>query len=110
LLNKLCEKFGVDQSQIQQTSERIFNAYKKYQNSVAKQDQKILSLTMKFLLKDDKPLYFLKSEQPDPTIYVSYLPQFAAEMKEQGKGIVFIGQSFVMGLLGQPQSANLNMD
>ena len=35
---------------------------------------------MKYALKDDKNLYFGKSEAPDPTMYISYIPQFAQEL------------------------------
>jgi len=35
---------------------------------------------MKYLLKDDNKVFFVRSEQSDPTIYFSFLPQFAEEM------------------------------
>lgn len=44
----------------------------------------------------------MKSEQPDPTIYFSYLPQFAEEIQKREKGVVFVGDNFVVGLLGKP--------
>ena len=45
--------------------------------------------------------YFVKSDQSDPTLYISFLPQFAETFKEQGKGIAFIGDTFVVGLFGE---------
>jgi len=42
----------------------------------------------------------VKSEQESPTLYFSFLPQFAAKLKETGKGIIFLGDNFVLGLLG----------
>ena len=57
---------------------------------------------MKYLLKDDNKLFIVRSEYPDPTIYFSFLPQFAEEMQKKGKGVVFIGSDFVFGLLGDP--------
>ena len=53
-------------------------------------------------MKDDQPIHFVKSDQPDPTIYFSFLPQFAEEIQKKEKGIVFIGDNFVLGLLGKP--------
>lgn len=47
-------------------------------------------------------MHFVRSEQPDPTIYFSFLPQFAEEIQKREKGIVFIGDNFVVGLLGKP--------
>jgi len=29
---------------------------------------------MKYLLKDDNKVFYVRSEQPDPTIYFSFLP------------------------------------
>lgn len=49
----------------------------------------------------------MKSEQPDPTLYVSWLPQYAEEFKKQGKGIAFIGSSFIVGVFGDPSSIQL---
>ena len=66
-----------------------------------KQDQQILNLQVKSLLKDtENSRFYVKSEQPDPTLYISFLPQFCAEIKEKQKGIVFIGQNFIVGLCG----------
>jgi len=53
-------------------------------------------------LKDDSKTFFVKSDQPDPTIYFSFLPQFAEEIQKREKGIVFIGSNYVLGLLGNP--------
>jgi hypothetical protein len=36
------------------------------------------------------------------------LPQYADKIKELGKGIIFIGHSFVMGILGNEQLYNID--
>lgn len=74
IMQKICDTWGIDQSQILSTASRIFNDYKRLSNQTKKQDQQVLTLQMKYLLKDDKSLYFSQSEQPAPTIYFSYLP------------------------------------
>ena len=43
--------------------------------------------------------FFCRSEYDSPTLYASYLPQFAEEFKSKGKGIVFLGKNFVCGLI-----------
>jgi len=74
-----------------------------------KQDQQILSLQVKYLIKDNESkAFFVKSEQPDPTLYISFLPQFAEEFKTQGKGIAFVGSNFIVGLFGNPDSIKLD--
>jgi hypothetical protein len=53
-------------------------------------------------------VHFVKSEQNDPTIYFSFLPQFAEEIQKKEKGIIFIGDTFVVGLLGKPALADVS--
>lgn len=75
ILNNLCKTWGVDQNQIDTTANRFFNEYKRLGTLTKKQDQQILSLQVKFLLKDDSPApYYVKSEQADPTLYISFMP------------------------------------
>lgn len=52
----------------------------------------------------DTKFYFVRSEHDSPTLYFSFLPQFAQKLKEQGKGIIFCGDNFVLGLLGTNKS------
>lgn len=67
-----------------------------------------MELQVKSVLRDgQKKTFFCKSEQDSPTLYVSYLPQFAEEFKNSGKGIVFIGSNFVVGLFGNPETIQL---
>ncbi len=63
---------------------------------------------MKFLLKDEAKLYLIRSDQPNPTIYFSFLPQFAEELKAKEKSVLFLGSSFAFGILGNPASLNLD--
>ena len=103
VLQKLCDQWGVDLTQIVPTASRFFNDYKRLSGQAKKQDQQILGLQVKFALKDlDHPVHFVRSEQPDPTLYFSLLPQFAEELQKSGKGLVFVGDTFVLGLLGKP--------
>ena len=108
IMNTLCETWGVDQSQIEQTASRFFNEYKKLSAQTKKQDQQILNLQVKYLLKGDetKP-HYAKSEQDDPTLYISSLPQYAEDFKAKNRGIIFCGGSFCCGLLGNPTSIDV---
>lgn len=102
IMNSLCETWGVDQSQILPTANRFFNEYKRLSNVTKKQDQQILNLTVKYVLSsnDASKVYFVRSEQDSPTLYFSFLPQFAQQLKDQEKGIVFAGDNFILGLIG----------
>mmetsp|Transcript_3506 Transcript_3506/g.5264 ORF Transcript_3506/g.5264 Transcript_3506/m.5264 type:complete len:262 (-) Transcript_3506:30-815(-) len=108
IMNSLCDTWGVDQTQILPTANRFFNEYKKLSTVTKKQDQQILNLQVKFVLssQDDK-FFYVKSDQESPTLYFSFLPQFAQQLKETGKGIVFVGSNFVLGLVGDSEHGAL---
>jgi len=53
--------------------------------------------------------FFYKSDLDAPTQYISYLPQFAEQFKEKGKGVVFFGSSFVVGLMGDKEMVKLDI-
>lgn len=104
----MCKTWGVDQNQIDATASRFFNEYKRLSSQTKKQDQQILSLQVKFLLKDDSTApYYVKSDQADPTLYIAFMPQFAAEFKDKQKGIVFIAPNFLVGLFGNPKAIDM---
>lgn len=99
----------MDPTQIVPTASRFFNDYKRLSSQAKKQDQQILNLQVKFALKDlENATHFVRSDQPDPTIYFSFLPQFAEELQKLGKGLVFVGDNFVVGLLGKPELLNVS--
>ena len=65
-------------------------------------------MQVKYLLKDDAyHPYYVKSDQSDPTLYISSLPQFADEFKTKQKGIVFLASNFIVGLFGNPSQINM---
>lgn len=55
----------------------------------------------------ESKLYFIKSDAPAPTFYFSFVPQYAAKLKEMGRGVVFIGENFVFGLIGHNENADM---
>jgi hypothetical protein len=52
----------------------------------------------------------VSSEQDSPTLYFSFLPQFAQKLKDQGKGIIFFGNNFILGLVGSNEKADMVAD
>jgi hypothetical protein len=58
-------------------------------------------------LNSGTKLHFQKSDEPAPTLYFSFMPQYAAKMKETEKGMIFFGSTFVFGLIGNKECADL---
>lgn len=106
LLNSMCQLWGVEQSKLYQTGDRFFNEYKRQGNVIAKQKDQILNLQMKCVVTADTPQGFYQSEEDNAKIYISFLPSFAQDLKARGKGVVFIGENFVVGILGNPGEFN----
>lgn len=58
---------------------------------------------MKNLIATPGPkVLFSRSEQNDPTMYISFLKQYAQQLKDGKKGIIYMGKNFIVGLLGSP--------
>lgn len=75
ILNDLCEEWGVQQDKIKDTATRFFSEYKRLTAQTKRQDQQILNLQVKSLIKDpETKTFFVKSDQSDPTLYISFLP------------------------------------
>ena len=75
ILNDLCEAWGVNQEQIKDTALRFFHDSKRLKADNEKQEKQILELQVKSVLRDGtNNLFFCKSEQDSPTLYISYLP------------------------------------
>eukprot|EP00357_Protocruzia_adherens_P036422 CAMPEP_0115033840 /NCGR_PEP_ID=MMETSP0216-20121206/40213_1 /TAXON_ID=223996 /ORGANISM="Protocruzia adherens, Strain Boccale" /LENGTH=961 /DNA_ID=CAMNT_0002412447 /DNA_START=107 /DNA_END=2992 /DNA_ORIENTATION=+ len=104
ILHSLCQSWGVNQPDILPTASRFFDGYKKFGSKVKKQDQQILDLQMKlFKATADQKLAFVQSDQENPTLYFSFMSHHAADLQAGNKGIVYVGDNFVFGLLGSPE-------
>ena len=102
ILHHLCKIWGISLPEIVPTAERFFQGYKKYEDTVRKQQEKILGLTIRSIVGDPNySLVLLESDQPNPTIYFSFLKEHAESLKRSGKGVVFVGDNFLYGLLGR---------
>jgi len=80
ILQKLCETWGIDQSQLLQTADRFFKDSKTLKNQGPKQDQHILKLQMKCVFNSPGTVHYVKSDQPNPNLYFSFLNQYAKDL------------------------------
>ena len=67
-----------------------------------------MELQIKSVLKDtEQKQFYIKSDRQDGTFYITWVVQYAEELKKQGKGIAFIGESFAVGLMGDPKAIDM---
>lgn len=69
-------------------------------------------MTVKYVINsnEENKNFFVRSEQDSPTLYFSFLPQYAAELKKQNKGIIFTGSNFIIGLVGDLEKKEMITD
>jgi alanyl-tRNA synthetase len=107
ILHNLTSSWSVGQNELIPTAARFFDGYKKLTSQVSKQSSMILDLQMQvFVLDPSAKLAVYTSNEPNATLFISNMPSYAAKLKEQGKGVIFIGDTFVYGLLGNAELYN----
>jgi alanyl-tRNA synthetase len=109
ILNSLCSSWGITNTEIVDTANRFFNESKRLEKLTEKQEKQILNLTMKSILSTgmEQKFFFIKSDAAAPTFYFSFVPSYAAKLKETGRGVIFIGETFVFGLVGHNNNADM---
>jgi alanyl-tRNA synthetase len=101
ILNELVSEWGVTESEVVSTAARFFEGYKRFGSKADKQAVKILNLEMKVhLLDTSNDLLVFRSDESNPRLFISNMPQYAKEFKEKKKGAVFVGETWLYGLLG----------
>jgi alanyl-tRNA synthetase len=101
ILHELCNAWDVTQKDLVDTASRFFDGYKRFSNTITKQTGQIMDLQMKSLLFNPSVKNaVVRTDVDGCTMYISALPAFAARLKAAGKSVVFVGDSFLYGLLG----------
>ena len=49
----------------------------------------------------------MKTKEDNPTLYFSFLTHHAAALKEKGKGIVYVGNTFFFGVVGKENAFDI---
>ena len=62
---------------------------------------------MKYMLDSSHGYVFTKSEEKNATIYFSFLAGYAKNLKEGNKGVVYVGEKFLYGILANPKQIDL---
>jgi alanyl-tRNA synthetase len=79
IMNSLTSSWGIAAEDILPTAARFFDGYKKLSTLAAKQSSQILDLEMKVFLLDPKAkLSAFESSEPNATMFIANMPQFAA--------------------------------
>ena len=100
-LQSIVSSWGISATDLLPTASRFFDGYKRFSSQLQRQSSTILELTVRCLLMDDSArLLVVRSAEPTSTLYIANMPQYAERLRDKGKGVVFVGDGFVYGLLG----------
>lgn len=101
IINTLCKDWNIEKNKIVQTGNRFFHEFKKYENQAKKKNTQILALQFKAMEFSPEKLYFHISDHDNPTFYFSNLKEEQARiLKKTGKGVIYVGNGFIFGLIG----------
>jgi alanyl-tRNA synthetase len=105
VLNQLRQQWSVSLDDIVPAGIRFFDGYKQLGNVVSKQQKSIFNLQLRVALLDEKlKLSVISSTEPNPTMFISLMPEHAASLKAAGKGFIAVGESWIYGLLGDAKA------
>lgn len=108
LIHDLTKLWKIDQDQVIPTGQRFFNEYKRQTTLISKMEIQVLNLQVKCILSSGDSIGYVHSDHPNATLYFSFLASFAEDLKKAGKGVIFCGDNFVNGLIGEPKDFNLD--
>lgn len=101
IINSLCDEWGVEKTKILQTAHRFFTDFKKNTTKIKKLDEKLLDYQMKFLISsNDIGVGYNISDHENPSVYFSFLKNYAAALSKNKKGVIFYNEDFIYGLIG----------
>eukprot|EP01017_Pseudomicrothorax_dubius_P013138 TRINITY_DN1567_c0_g2_i3.p1 TRINITY_DN1567_c0_g2~~TRINITY_DN1567_c0_g2_i3.p1 ORF type:complete len:972 (-),score=341.83 TRINITY_DN1567_c0_g2_i3:72-2987(-) len=100
IVNTLSDMWNVQGFEIVKTGERFFTDFKRLDNEVSATQRKLLLLQLRYVVDSPHRLVLLHSDQPNPTIYLSFVPAYAADLKAKDKGVVVLGERFFFALFG----------
>lgn len=109
ILNELSTIWSVHQSQIVDNANKIFKKYKKRGNELDEARKKILNLHVKYVIdRNDIKGGLIKSDEPNSTPYFSFLNNYASDLRDVDKSIVFYNDLFIFGFFPTTKSINLD--
>jgi len=109
IINDLTSMWGIEQKQIVQTAARFFKESKTFRSQVSSEQKKGIALQIKYLshVGTISKGYSI-SEEDNPTLYFSYLNPHAKEIKESKKGIIYLNNKFIYGILSDAKQIDLS--
>ncbi|KAJ6243664.1 alanine--tRNA ligase [Anaeramoeba flamelloides] len=104
IVHDLCTQWSCPPKDISQTGKRFFEAFKQNKKKINDMSVSIINLSINSMLKQESKNFICRSNL-DYRHLISNVPQFAQQLKELEKSIIFYSQEYIFGLI-----ANTNLD
>jgi alanyl-tRNA synthetase len=95
IINELTDLWSIAPDQITETAQRFFKDFKKYKNNFSEAQKKILGLQVRLSMSNEKPQVY-SSDEPNGTLYFSFLPEHAKGLVDNKKSVAFLGKTFLI--------------
>jgi len=79
IINHLKDMWGINQTEIVPTAERIFKGYRRFENESVKQKEVLLKLQVRSFLDSKLDRVLIDSTEKEATLYFSALPNYLEE-------------------------------
>jgi len=56
------------------------------------------------VLNETNKRVMLSSKEKNPRIFFSFLASYAQDIKEKKKGVIYIGENFLFGIIGEDKA------
>lgn len=64
----------------------------------------MMKLQIRCVLNETNKRVMLSSKEKNPRIFFSFLASYAQDIKEKKKGVIYIGENFLFGIIGEDKA------
>eukprot|EP00697_Spironema_sp_BW2_P015228 gnl/Spiro4/5989_TR3068_c0_g1_i1.p1 gnl/Spiro4/5989_TR3068_c0_g1~~gnl/Spiro4/5989_TR3068_c0_g1_i1.p1 ORF type:complete len:976 (+),score=410.67 gnl/Spiro4/5989_TR3068_c0_g1_i1:49-2976(+) len=103
MLHTMCHKYDADLGTVLNTVDRFYHETMIRKKEAPKQSERIVKLTMRCLLAEAPgAALVIRSYEDDMKFYLQNCPRCVPRLLEKHISVVFVGDTFVYGILGEP--------
>ncbi len=108
MIHQLSTNLSVQEEHVVDSATGFFKQAISLNRKVRDQAQQIIKYQLGLVSKDTHNNRFvIKSDEPSAAVYISQVPDYAAALKEAGKTVVFVGDSFFFAFSGKPEDLDM---
>ncbi len=101
MLNRLCENLDTQVEHVVDSATNFFKMSQKLKVRSQNLSEKVLELQLALITKDaNNKLFLSRTDEPTVSMFLSRVPNAVEKLKANGQGVIFLGDDFIYGLMG----------